>query len=99
VLVDPHADRGVLGGELREHRDERPAHRGREARDANRPGGLAVGVEVGAGGLEGREDRHGVVGEAPPGGRQPHAAAFGLEQRRARSRARTASCCETVEVV
>ena len=31
-----------------------------------------------------REDRHGVVGEAPPGGRQPDAAALGLDQRRAR---------------
>ena len=99
VLVDPQADRGVLGARLRDDGQQRPAHRGREARDAHRPGRLAAGVEIGAGGLDGREDRHGVVGEASPGGRQPHAAAFRLDQRAPASRASTASCCETVEVV
>ena len=99
VLVDPQADRRVLGGEPGEHRDERPAHCGGEARDAHRPGGLTVGVEVGAGGLERREDRYGVVGEAPPGGRQPDAAALGLDQRRARLAPEHGELCETVEVV
>jgi hypothetical protein len=71
-------------GQRRDHRHERAPDRGGEPRDPHDAGRLPGGVEIGAGGLERGEDRHGVVGEPLPGRRQPHPSSGGLDERRPR---------------
>ena len=63
------------------------------------PAGSAVGIEVVPGGVDGREDRDGVVRQPLARWGEAHPATDGLEQRGPTSRASAAICCDTVDVV
>ncbi len=81
VLAEPHLDAGVARAELGHHGQQGAPDRGGEARDPDDAAGLVVRVEVAAGGVHGREDGHGVLGEPASGRSEAYAPALRLHQR------------------
>lgn len=84
VLADLELDGRMRLGQRGEHRHERAPDRGGEPCDAHDPGRLDVRIEVCAGGVERREDRHGVLREPQSGRREAHPATRGLDERSSR---------------
>jgi hypothetical protein len=84
VLAHPHLDAGMALREVGDGRQQRAPDRGGEPRDAQYAGRLRGRVQVEASGVDGREDRDGVLGQAVAGRRQTHAPTVGLDERSAR---------------
>ena len=71
-------------GQFGHDRQQRHADAGRETPDAQGAGRFGVRVEVESGGVDGRQDRDGVVGQPASGRGQPHPSADRFDELRTR---------------
>jgi hypothetical protein len=81
VLADHDVDGGMGIGQLGEDRQQRHPDAGGETADPKGAHRFGVGVEIQSRGVDGGQDRHGVIGQPAAGGSEADTPALRLDQR------------------